>query len=218
MSPSWNPSTKTAFPPKLVALFSEGLQTMHPALCSTKYTTSLSTTIVLMNSLPAGHRSSWKRWSAVGTAHHRTQLWKASHSHRSLHTSCIHMGRSGNHVRWARMTRPSPSSLLFLSKLLQNDDPAIVWFNDNPGTDFHIHGFDASLESCMNIWLTFEQMTDVQNSLEDVQTVNSRELPNLFRSHCFKAGAALLYQPYLVSRSVLAFLSVWTGIYKSHSC
>lgn len=76
------------------------------------------------------------------------------------------------HKRALQLT-PSPVNLP------QDDDtPISSWMTI-------IHGFDPSFYICIDLWLTLESNTDVQQPLQDVDQANPKELDFSFSLHGF---------------------------------
>lgn len=84
---------------------------------------------------------------------------------------------------------PHPS---FPSNQLQGEDLPIVEFTDNLHAPVDLYCLDASLYNSINIDLTFDQITDVQNSLHDVDTAYVEHLYALSRSQAFNSSHGLI--------------------------
>lgn len=76
---------------------------------------------------------------------------------------------------------------------MQDDDPQILEFIDRLGAPVYITGFDASLYTCMDIFLTLDKITDVHNCLPDAGEAIFWELNYSFRSHGFNCRSDFIY-------------------------
>lgn len=93
------------------------------------------------------------------------------------------MGQSGRDAyRVLNSLSPLPP---YRSKPLQDNDPRFVEFYDKLYAPVNICGFDASLYTSVDIWLTFVYKNDVQRPLRDVDAAYSEQLKAFLCNHSF---------------------------------
>lgn len=72
-----------------------------------------------------------------------------------------------------------------LSNRQQDNYTPILYFNDQLSAIINLRNFHASLYTCMDIWLTFDQITDVQYPLGDLSAAPFEQLHESLQSHSF---------------------------------
>lgn len=86
--------------------------------------------------------------------------------------------------------QPTPSPAPF-SDPPQCDGPPIVDSTDSISATVDIQDFKASHFTCLDISLTFDQITDVRLPLRHMERAHFRKLEDCFHSHCFDYSRVL---------------------------
>lgn len=109
--------------------------------------------------------------------------------------------------------------LKYHSKRWQENDSPVVDFSNNLGEPVNICSRNASLNTRMNICLTFDHITDVHHSLWTPNRLIPRNLRIHFKAKDLTKAVALhLSQMYPISQNFSTLSTTWTGTIKNQSC